>query len=314
MSLIHRRSLLALLVVCSATCVNPAEQQRAIRAAVALALAMEPGSAVSGVPFAVQPVVEIRDSSNTLVAESAADVTASIAFGSGVLSGTTTVKAVNGVATFTDLTVDGIGTQIMTFSADGLNGATSTAFTVGLSPTTPRIPTALTLQTQPAGAVTGLPFSIQPVVHILDQAGVVIDTGVNSVLAVTATRTSGSGTLSGTTTVNAAAGVAAFTDLQIDGTGQQVLTFSIASPTLQVQSNAVNVTAVPAGPAAQLAIVAQPSNATSGVNFASAPVVELRDAAGALSTSNATVTATIASGTGTLAGITTVTGMRSSRP
>src|SRR5439155_12420045 len=161
---------------------------------------MEPGSAVSGVPFAVQPVVEIRDSSNTLVAESAADVTASIAFGSGVLSGTTTVKAVNGVATFTDLTVDGIGTQIMTFSADGLNGATSTAFTVGLSPTTPRIPTALTLQTQPAGAVTGLPFAIQPVVHILDQAGVVIDTGVNSVLAVTATRTSGSGTLSGTTT------------------------------------------------------------------------------------------------------------------
>jgi len=57
----------------------------------------------------------------------------------GTLSGTTTVAAVAGVATFADLRVDQVGTgYTLTASASGLNGATSAAFDV-VAPGTGRI-------------------------------------------------------------------------------------------------------------------------------------------------------------------------------
>ena len=80
------------------------------------------------------------------------------------------------------------------------------------------------IYTQPAGAVTGVAFTQQPVIHIRDSSGVLDTSFTGDVIATIAT---GTGTLSGTTTVAAVAGVATFTNLAITGTaGAFALTFT----------------------------------------------------------------------------------------
>ena len=84
--------------------------------------------------FTTQPQITIQDSGGNTVTSSSAVVTATVSAG-GTLVGTTTATASSGVATFTDLGVDGtIGaTYTITYTAVGLTVATAT---VTLSGTT----------------------------------------------------------------------------------------------------------------------------------------------------------------------------------
>ena len=267
-------------------------------AASQVAITTQPAGAVSGVNLTTQPVVQIRDAAGNVVTGSTASVTASIASGTGSLVGTTTVSAVNGVATFASLRINGSGAHTLTFAAAGLTSATSASLTVT------QVAASLSVQTQPAGASTGSAFTTQPVIRILDNAGLAVTTGAGATLVVTASKASGSGTLGGTATATAVNGVATFTDLAITGTGAHTLQFATTSPVLTVTSSSVTVAAAPA---TQLAIATQPAGAVSGVNLTTQPVVQIRDANGNVVTgSTASVTAAIASGTGTLVGTTTV--------
>ncbi len=73
-------------------------------AATQLVMAREPSSLVTaGTLFATQPVVYVKDANGTVVTSDNSAVTASVNNGTGPLSGTTTVNAVNGVATFSGL-------------------------------------------------------------------------------------------------------------------------------------------------------------------------------------------------------------------
>ena len=92
------------------------------------------------------------------------------------------------------------------------------------------------IQTQPAGATASVAFTTQPVVHILDNAGLIITSGAGATAQVTVTVETGAGAVSGTTTVTAANGVATFTDLVLSLAGAHTLKFSIASPALSVIS------------------------------------------------------------------------------
>ncbi len=261
-----------------------------------LAVSTQPAGAVSGVAFTTQPVVQIRDGSGNLTTSSAS-VTAAIASGTGTLVGTATVAAVNGVATFTNLQINGSGAHTITFTSGALTSATSSSFTVS------QVAASLSVQTQPAGAVTGTAFTTQPVVRVLDNAGLLVTTGTGASQVITAAVATGSGTLGGTLTATASGGVATFTNLAITGTGAHTLQFSTTSPSLTVNSSSFTVAA---GSPTQLAITTQPSGAVSGVNFTTQPVVQIRDAGGNLTSSTANVTATIATGTGTLVGTATV--------
>ena len=261
-----------------------------------VAITTQPAGAVSGVVFTTQPVVQLRDAGGNLTA-STANVTVAIASGTGALTGTATVAAINGVATFTNLKIAGAGAHTLTLTSAGLTAATSSSFTVTQSAA------SLSMQVQPTGAVTGIAFTTQPVVRILDQGGVVVTTGTDASLVVTAAIASGTGTLGGTSTATAVNGVATFANLQITGTGAHTLQFTTASPALSVTSASVTVAA---GSATQVALTTQPSGAVSGVAFTTQPVVQLRDAGGNLTSSTASVTVTISSGTGILSGTTTV--------
>src|SRR5256886_3765935 len=88
--------------------------------------------AQSGVAFAQQPVVQLRDANGNAVSQSGVTVTAAIATGGGTLGGTLTATTNgSGVASFTDLAITGTaGDPTLSFSAPGLTAATPGTITI----------------------------------------------------------------------------------------------------------------------------------------------------------------------------------------
>ena len=266
----------------------------------ALGIGTQPSGATTGTPLTTQPVIQVKDVNGGVVVAATNNVTAAIASGTGTLSGTTTVAAVNGLATFTNLVITGAGTSTIVFTSTGLTSVTSSSITVGALP-----PTQLGIGTQPGGAGTTLPLSPQPVVQIRD-AGNGVVAGASNV--VTATLLGAGGTLGGTVTATAVNGVATFTNLSVTNTAgsPQTYTLQFTSGALtQVVSSAITITALPP---TQLGIATQPSGAVTGTAFTTQPVIQVRDQNAAVVAGAANVvTATIASGTGTLTGTLTAT-------
>jgi hypothetical protein len=210
----------------------------------ALGMVAQPAGAVSGRALTTQPVVEIRDGTGNRSVGSTAQVTVTVVSGNAALQGTTTVSAVGGVASFTDLRLDGSGPVTLGFSSAGLTGVTSAAVTVTQQAASLRV------VTQPGGAAVSTAFTVQPVIEILDEAGLRVTTGAGATLSVTATVASGAGTLSGTTAVTAAAGVATFGNLVLSAAGAHTLRFALASPAVTVESASFEVVSSPPRPSA----------------------------------------------------------------
>src|SRR5439155_809960 len=158
-------------------------------AATQLTLTTEPSpTAQSGVPFAQQPVAQLRDGAGNAVSQAGVTVTAAIATGGGSLSGTATAETVAvGVASFTNLSISGTaGDRTLSFSATGLTQAVSGTITVSAGAAS-----QLTLTTQPsATAQGGVAFARQPVVQLRDGAGNAVS---QARVTVTATIAAGAG-------------------------------------------------------------------------------------------------------------------------
>jgi hypothetical protein len=205
-----------------------------------LAMKTEPSaSAQSGVAFAVQPVVQLKDGSGADKAQSGLDVTASIASGSGTLGGTVTRQTdATGAATFTDLSITGAGgSYTLRFTAPNTIQALSSPVALGAAGASIVITT-----NPPTSALTGEVFdpSVQPAVQVKDASG---NPAAGAV--VTAAVASGGGTLQGNATATSdASGVARFGDLGISGTGAQTLKFTTGSSS--VTAAPVNLSPLPA--------------------------------------------------------------------
>jgi hypothetical protein len=91
----------------------------------------EPSSnATSGVTFAQQPVLQLRDDAGNLVTQSGVKVTAIIGSGTGNLGGTTVLfSSALGVVTYTDLSITGSGAHTISFTST-LPTVTSTTITL----------------------------------------------------------------------------------------------------------------------------------------------------------------------------------------
>jgi hypothetical protein len=105
-----------------------------------------------GVPFAQQPVVQLKDGTGGVLATPGIAVSVAIASGGGTLAGTTTVSTdAQGRATFTDLAITGDpGSRTLTFTATGFTGVTSGAIDVQAAP--PATTTTSITGTDPAGS------------------------------------------------------------------------------------------------------------------------------------------------------------------
>jgi len=100
-----------------------------------VAIRTQPVGATVGALLATQPILEFQDAAGNLVTSSTNFATAAIASGGGTLSGTTTIAAVAGVVTFTDLRIAGTaGQRTLSFTAGALS-ATSTSFAMTAPPT-----------------------------------------------------------------------------------------------------------------------------------------------------------------------------------
>lgn len=139
------------------------------------------------------------------------------------------------------------------------------------------IATTLSIVTQPAGAVSGSPFTTQPVVEIQDQGGRAM-TGYNAPVDAAIFTGPAGATLLGTVSVNPVNGQAVFTDLRIDlaAAGYEI---RFVTGSLSQTSAAFDVLH---GAATQISISVQPGGAQEDDPLAPQPVLELYDAAGNL--------------------------------
>lgn len=238
----------------------------------ALAFITQPSTAAAGETFSPAPRVEIRDEAGAIVASSNAAVTLALGANpeSGTLGGSVTVNAVNGVATFGDLSIDqaAAGYTLVATSPE-LDQATSEAFDVG-----PAAASRLVFDVQPSGAVAGEDIAPAIVVSVQDAFGNTTDAEPDVTLALEANP--GGATLDGTVTVTAADGVATFSGIAIRGAATGY-TLRATAPGLAAATSASF--DIAAGAADRLAFTAPPANAEPQGPVASVQV-EVQDAFG----------------------------------
>src|SRR5512143_2277783 len=262
-----------------------------------LQVSVQPSNTSAGAAIAPAVQVTARDAQGNLANAYAGNVTMAITAGTGTagatLSGTITSAAAGGVATFGTLSIDKAGTGYkLTASASGLSDATSAAFDVLVG-----VATKLVFTTQPTTTVAGTPIATIAVTA-QDAVGNPVP-GFTGDVTVSIGTNPGTGTLSGTTTVAAVAGVASFGTLSIDKSGTGYKLSASASGLTAATSGSFNITA---GPAAQLVFTAQPLGAIAGANITPAVVVTCFDQLGNIAT-GFTGSVTMAIGTNPSGGI-----------
>ncbi|WP_233166161.1 S8 family serine peptidase [Archangium sp. Cb G35] len=264
-----------------------------------LAFRAPPANAVAGAALALV-TVELQDLEGNLNTGSTAEVTLSLGGpAGGSLGGTTTVTAVNGVATFPSLFIRraALG-YTLSANATGLTGATSRAFDIA-----PGAVAALAFSVQPANVAAGTAFAPAVKVSIQDEYGNVVASAHDEVTLSLASNPEGA-TLAGTMKAAAVNGVASFNDLAVNRVGSG-FTLVAASGSLSGATSAAF--DVEAGKSSRLVFRTAPAHTPAGAVLA--PVeVEIRDAFGNPVAAADSITLTLQGGTGaTLGGTTTVT-------
>src|SRR5207244_644983 len=268
-----------------------------------LVFSVQPSNTTAGT--AITPAVQVtaQDAQGNTATGFTGTVTVALGAnpGSGTLSGTTTVAAASGVATFSGLSVDKVGTgYTLTAAATGLTGSPSATFNI-----TAGIGAHLVFSVQPSNTAAGT--SITPAVQVTAQdAQGNTATGFTGTVTVALGANPGSGTLGGTTTVAAVAGVATFSDLSVNKSATDYTLTGAASGLSPATSAAFNVTS---GTVSQLVFSVQPSNTTAGTAITPAAQVTAQDAQGNTATGfTGTVTVALSPnpGGGTLSGTTSV--------
>jgi len=200
----------------------------------------------------------------------------------GALHGTTDVDAVNGVATFRDLSIDKEGpAYTLAASSNGLTGTTSAAFDV-LGTGGGTRATHLWYLVQPTPTNGGQPITPAVQVAAHDVNGQVV-TAYNGAVTMSIRNNPSCGVLSGTRTVAAVNGVATFSDLSIDKGGQGYTLLAQAAGMTEIESSAFNVLTsgvTGCGRPTHLVIRVQPGNTRAGAAITPAVQVAAHDNSG----------------------------------
>ncbi|MBL4850602.1 MAG: hypothetical protein JKY65_34220, partial [Planctomycetes bacterium] len=209
-------------------------------------------STVEGAVIGGSPTVEIRDNTGTVVSvNTPVTVTLGANPGSGVLGGTLTVMSVNGVATFSTLTIDkaGAGYSLSASAAGGYDlGVTAPGFTITAAPVVP-VASQVTWTNSPTGSYaqnTNILNAGSLAVTVQDSGGGTITTGGVPITVVFGANPAG-GTLSGTLTqTTLPSGIATFGDLQVNNAGSNYTLLAFSGGLTHDVSGTFNIT----GPAA----------------------------------------------------------------
>lgn len=261
-------------------------------AATRLEFSVQPTSVATGATITPAVQVRIEDAQGTLVSSATNNVTIALGAnpGSASLSGTKTVAASGGIATFSNLSLDRPGTgYTLSASASGLSGDVSNAFNV----TTGAATTIAANSAISQDGTVGSPVPQPPSVKVTDGSG----NGVSGV-QVTFAVTDGGGSVSGDKPTTNSSGIATVGSWTLGTTaGSNTLTATADG----LSGSPVTFTAsAAAGSAGKLSFVTQPaSSATNDQALSPQPVLQLLDADDNPATTNGIpVTASIATGPG----------------
>lgn len=189
----------------------------------------QPSNAQPGIAFGTQPKVRVRDIFWQTAEDYTGPITLALKPGSGtpgaVLSGMKTVNPVNGIATFTNLSIDKAGTGYVLIATCGTLAATET---YGFAVAKPA--KALRFSIQPRDAKAGAAFYTQPQVETIDEDGnrvgntddpiaVSIKSGTGAAGAVLIGYNTNYDVVTGTMTADVWDGVADYYDTVIDKAG-----------------------------------------------------------------------------------------------
>jgi hypothetical protein len=203
---------LAFASILSLGCVEGTEPARATK----LEVVQQPAASTAGAALAPAFVVAVQDENGNTFTSSTALITvvlATIPPGGATLSGTMSVAAVDGIATFTNLSIDKV------FSGYGLiatsPGLLSTM--TGVFAVVPAGGASLEFTAPINSPVAG--GGLGPFVDIMLRDAFGNQSASTAPVTIAIGANGGGGTLSGTTTVNAVNGVARFQTLSIDKAG-----------------------------------------------------------------------------------------------
>ena len=181
-----------------------------------LVFSVPPSSVIAGAAIRPAVVVEVQDEHGKTVTSANTPIQVALGDNPGAagLSGTVTLSAVNGVATFPDLSLDRPGTgYTLTANAPHLSGANSSRFNVSLAPTT------LAFVVPPFTTKAGHVIAPTVTVAVLDDLGNTVESASTSVTLRIGTNPS-YGTLTGTLTAAVVNGISRFSNLVIDNPGR----------------------------------------------------------------------------------------------
>jgi adhesin/invasin len=264
-----------------------------------LSITTQPSATVqNAVAFPQQPAIQLRDGAGNPVSQNGVQVTASIASGGGTIGGTATVNTnASGLATFGNLKITGTaGNRTLQFTSGTLTSVASGTIDIVAG-------AAATIDVSAGdgqSADAGTPVAVPPRVVVADVSGNPVS-GVNVTFAVATGGGSAVPTAPVATDVNGLAAVTSWTLGNNPGPNTLKATSGGLSGS-PVTFTATGVTGAPA----QLTITTQPSSAAqNAIAFPRQPVLQLQDAAGnPVSQNGVQVTASIASGGGSLGGST----------
>ncbi|MHB0964100.1 MAG: beta strand repeat-containing protein [Gemmatimonadaceae bacterium] len=238
-----------------------------------LAVITQPASTLAGSTINAVSVAAQDASGNTVTSFTGA-VTVAIANNAGgaTLSGTTTVNAVAGIATFSDLKLNRPGTgYTLGFSAGSLASATTSTFNV-----TAGSAARLVVGSVPSSVDAGGVITPSITVTATDSAGNTVTSFTGAVTVAIGTNPGG-GTLSGTLTRTAVAGVATFDNLSINRNG---VGYTLAASATGLASGASVPFTVMVGPPAQLVLVSGGDQTALAGTALQPVVVRVNDAQG----------------------------------
>jgi uncharacterized repeat protein (TIGR03803 family) len=255
----------------------------------------QPSTVTAGSAISPSITVDVEDQFGNVVTSNTSNVTLAIHTGAGSIGGTDTVAAVAGVATFSNVLIDTAGAHTLAATDGVLTGATSSAFTVN-----PAAASQLAFNQQPSTVAAGSAISPSMTVDVEDQFGNIVTSNTSNVTLAIHT---GPGSIGGTDTVAAVAGVATFSNVKINTAGSYTLAASDGALT---GANSGAFTVNPAA-ASQLVVNQGPSDVTAGSAISPSITIDVEDAFGNIvATNSSNVTLAIHTGPGSIGGTDTV--------
>jgi hypothetical protein len=239
-----------------------------------LAFVVQPSAVQVGQPITPPVQVALQDAAGQTVPGRTDPVTIRIVTnpGNATLGGQLTRNAVNGVATFSDLTLSLVGDgYTLGAAATGLPEETSAPFLVSLEPTA-----RLAFVSQPTTTAAGASITPAVTVEILDQGGARLTTRTDDI-TLSLQNNPGGATLGGSATATAVAGLATFANLTLD---KAATGYVLAAGTGAASGASSNAFDIVAGPAILATKNSSPGVQTAPVNTAVSerPSVKVVDA------------------------------------